>query len=159
MKLFTRIFQMKSKQKNEEEMLRDFKRRIPFWGYRPVRYSIMEDFKDYKTDIDDYLERIFSGEVDDGNANILDDLILDMARQAERNLSQQRTDHEDSIKSIDIRAKSDKRAFELELERIKKSLEDNKINQLKYVQLLENDEFFKGGRKHENEEQRTVLPG
>ena len=138
----------KKKEQEGEVIVKDFKRRIPFWGYRPVNYKITEQFRDYKTEIDAYLEKLFKGEIDSGNADILDNMIIDCARQAEKDLVNQHSEHRDSIKSFDVRAASDKRAFELHLEQIRLRLMENRERQKKYLQLLDDDEFL---RRTENE--------
>lgn len=134
---------------SEKMVMNDFERRIPYWSYRPVSYEVYEPFKEYKTEIDGYLEKLFNGEIDDGNGDVLDNMIMDMARQAEKSLNRQRVEHRDMIKSLDIRAQSDRKAFKCQLELLKEQLENNKHNQEKYNKLADADEFIDRRRMYE----------
>ena len=126
---------------DETVVVNDFERRIPYWSYRTVNYSIPERFLRYKEEIDEYLRHLFEGEIDDGNGDVLDNLILDMAMQAELSLEQQKIEHKDLITSFNIRAKSDKVAFENELMLLEEKLSENKRNQGRYVARMEENEF------------------
>lgn len=127
---------------SEEAVVNDFERRIPYWSYRPTNYKVFEPFMEYKSEIDGYLEKLFNGEIDDGNGDVLDNMIMDMARQAEKSLAKQHTEHGDIIKSFDIRAKSDRIAFEDELKLLRDRLDICMKKQAKYKELLEEDEFI-----------------
>lgn len=125
------------------EIVRDFNRRAPFWSYRTRAYQIYAPFDQFKTSIDDYLDKLFQGEIDDANGDVLDALIFDLLRQAERDLDRQRTEHRDAITSFAIRAKCDPVAFEAELSALEERLEANKQEQQKKRELLafyENEE-------------------
>lgn len=141
------IFQRKEKAnqavKKEEAGAKDFERRIPFWNYRAVDYKNYEPFFQFRAEIDGYLEKLFAGEIDDGNGNVLDCIIGDMARQAEKDLARQRTEHRDMIKSFDIRAQSDRRAFENQLSLLKDYLAENRKKQEKYRVHVEANEFMR----------------
>lgn len=149
MSIFNQVNSLNKSVNSEKVVMKDFERRIPYWSYRPVNYEVCKPFKEYKTEIDGYLEKLFKGEIDDGNGDVLDNMIMDMARQAEKSLVNQRAEHRDMIKSLDIRAKSDRRAFGYQLELLKEQLEINKHNQEKYSKLADADEFIDRRRKYE----------
>lgn len=127
---------------DEEIIVHDFNRRLPYWGYLPTKYRILEHFADLRTELDEYLEKLFSGSIDSGNADILDNIITDVSRKAVKELEKQKTSHCDMIKSFDIRAKSDRKAFGRQLELYKESLEINKHEQEKYKTLSRVNEFL-----------------
>ncbi len=133
---------------DEETVVYDFNRRLPFWGYYPTRYKILDRFINFQNELDGYLANIFSGDIDSGNEDILDNLIIDISMQAAKSLSNQRTDHRDVIKSFDIRTHSDREAFCQQLEMLKAALDGNKKKQAIY-QSLSNNEEFGGGLIHE----------
>lgn len=147
MSIFNQIKSPNKGADREQTIVRDFERRIPYWSYRPVDYQGYETFMEYQSEIDSYLEKLFAGEVDSGNADALDTLIISTAKQAEKDLERQRTEHLDTIKSFDIRAKSDRKAFESELSLLRTELEMNRKEQEKYEQLLEEDQFLKRRRQ------------
>lgn len=122
-------------------VVRDFNRRTPFWSYRTSDYKPYPPFARFKEDIDAYLEKLFAGDIDDGNADVLDTMISDVLRQAEHDLAHQRTEHHDVIVSFGIRAKSDKLAFERELQKRSEALEQNLQEQNEIRQRLRKNEF------------------
>ena len=146
MNIFNQLKNPKKSVDNKEVIVNDFQRRIPYWSYRATNYGVYEPFIKFKDEIDGYLAKLFSGEIDDGNGDVLDNMIFDMARQAEKSLAEQRTEHRDIIKSFDIRMKSDRDAFERELELLRTQLEDNMKKQERYSSLVENDEFLQDRR-------------
>ena len=130
-----------------ESIVADFKLRAPFWSYRTVPYREYEPFVNFTADIDNYLERLFEGEIDDGNGNVLDNIICDMARQAEEHLKRQHTEHRDTIKSFDIRNKGDKTAFMNERILLQAEIEDTE-QQIEEVKRRMKRDKFVGGEKH-----------
>ena len=127
-------------------IVNDFERRIPFWSYRAVNYKDYEPFTNLKTELDGYLKQLFKGEIDDGNGDVLDNLIADRSRQAKKDLARQRTDHIDTIKSFDIRARSDKKAFEDELALVMEQMEENRQTLRRYKERMARDEFMEVGQ-------------
>ena len=85
-----------------------FARRVPFWSYRARDYLLYEPLVSFRGEIDGYLERLFAGDLDEGNGDVLDNMIADLVRQAEECLKRQRTEHKDAIISFGIRAKSER---------------------------------------------------
>lgn len=128
---------------NDEEVVRDdFDRRAPFWEFRARSYSDYLPFTKYREEIDKHLEALFRGDIDDGNGDTLDALIIDMAQQAKRFMEKQRTDHQDIIMSLDIRSISDKQAFLDQREKYEKTLEENLFEQSKYEEMISKHEFI-----------------
>ena len=104
-----------------------FRGRVPFGNSRPVDYEEYEPFVSFKPIIDGYLEKLFAAgsALDEGNKDVVDPLIADMATKAEQHLEQQRIDHANSLNAFNTRRGGDKRAFERELETLREALAQN----------------------------------
>ena len=116
------------KNKAEDKRIKkDFQMRAPFSEYRPVDYEGYKPFLEFKPVIDGYLEKLFAAgtALDEGNKNVLDDLINDMAGKAEQHLERQRIEHTDKIHAFSNRRRGDERAFGRELETLKEALAQN----------------------------------
>ena len=131
------------------EVLHDFKRNSPYWQYRAVRYQQYRPFDEYRDEIDRYLEKLFAGEVDEENGDILDNLIGDITRQALHHLDRQRVEHRDTIHSLHIRHESDRILFESQMQHLKEALVENRRNQEIVMALLKKDEFVCTGGKYD----------
>ena len=92
-------------------------------------------------EIDSYLEKLFNGEVDSGNGDVLDMIIGSVTRQAKHALEKQHCNHRDIIKSFDIRAKSDKKAFEDQRSRLQAELDEMNEEFGCYKELIVKDSF------------------
>ena len=57
--------------------------------------------------IDEHLEKLFSGEVDDGNGDMLDSILFAPAREAKPDLEKQHVDHGDMLRRLITRRKGD----------------------------------------------------
>jgi hypothetical protein len=132
---------------NTETVVYDFKLRAPFWSYRTVPYREYEPFSGFTPEINSHLDKLFQGEIDDGNGDVLDNMICDMARQAEKDLDKQRTEHGDIIKSFDIRNRGDRTAFEHELTLLQSELLENEQQTAEIKTRLKQDKFI-GGKKY-----------
>lgn len=91
----------------------DFTRRP---GYESTRAAEYELYSGLRQDIllpklEAHLKELFSGEVDDGNGDLLDGLILAPAREAAQELARQKYDHEDAIRRIIARRDADREDF------------------------------------------------
>ena len=130
---------------DERVATNDLRRRIPKVDYRPCDYEILPRFKNLKVEIDEYLDKLFAGEIDAGNGNVLDELIIDVGREARAELDRQYISHQDII--IDLKAYHDGnvRQFESELAGLKTDLEG--VNS-RLVAISEREESIKftGGR-------------
>ena len=57
--------------------------------------------------IDDHLDKLFAGSVDDANGDMLDEIIFGAAREALPYLSKQHIDHNDTIRRFIVRRTAD----------------------------------------------------
>lgn len=147
--LFKRPTNANDNDEYESKVVHDFSRRTLFWYYRPLDYKIYEPFDDIKNELDNYLEKLFEGDIDEANGAVLDTIILDRCRQAKKDLAKQRVQHRDHIKDFDIRAKSDEISYNMELQRMKSALEAVSKKLDKYEELSDRDTFIAGGRSYE----------
>lgn len=124
-----------------KKLVSDFERRTPYWSYRPANYKIYEPFANYRKEIDKYLDKLFKGEIDDANGDVLDNLIVQMTHQAIKVLEHQRTEHRDLLKSFDIRRSSDRKTFEKQLLLLQEDLKKNQVEQEEYRNRMLKNEF------------------
>ena len=96
----------------DDTVVRDFQRRAPYWSYRVTDYRPYAPFSAFRQELDGYLEKLLAGEIDDGNGDVLDNLIGDMARQALLDLEKQRADHQDNLRSLEVRTVGDRDQFQ-----------------------------------------------
>jgi len=82
-------------------------------------------FVNFTPTIDEYLTKLFAGEIDEGNKDVLDAYITDMAAQAIEDLKKQQSAHADKIHDLYHRRVGDKLAFERHLEQLNGDLERN----------------------------------
>ena len=106
------------------QVVHDFRLRLPYENYRTKEYELYHKLKDEEIlpRIDDHLEKLFSGEVDDGNGDMLDSILFSPAREAKPDLAKQHVDHGDMIRRLIIRRKSDIADFETIVETLKNEL-------------------------------------
>ncbi len=124
---------------DERIVVKDFIRRIPFWGHRNIAYRDFEPLINLKQELDEYLENLFHGEIDDGNADVLDNIIFDRVRQAMEDLKYQSVEHEDMNCSFENRVDSDLSAFSQERDNL---MEDLKFINREYERLMRLYEKF-----------------
>ena len=117
----------KNKNKDKNKTVTNFKMRSPFGTYRPVDYKEYSPFTNFKTTLDDHLEKLFAGDnsIDEGNKSTLDPLINDMSAKSEQDLNRQKVSHIESINNFYNRHVADKLAFEKQREQLKAALEEN----------------------------------
>ena len=111
------------KTESTPQIVHDFQRRLPYWSYRARGYEKAEPSQADREAIDKYLEALFSGEIDDGNHDVLDNLISDRVRQKKNDYKMQRVENRDMIHSYGIRAEADCTAFCQRLELLKNERE------------------------------------
>lgn len=58
----------------------DFTRRAPFWSYRVKDYLLYGPLVSFRGEIDSYLNKLFAGDIDEGNGDVLDSMIADLVR-------------------------------------------------------------------------------
>ena len=108
----------------EQTIVNDFTRRTPYASYRPVEYQLYAPLLTFQKPLDDYLEKLFAGDIDDANGNVLDNLIGDMARMALLDLDRQRVRHGDVLRDLAIRNDADRSAFQSAKARVQQQLEE-----------------------------------
>ena len=94
----------------------DFKRRIQclFESYRSTDYRHYPGLseEEMKPKLDRHLEALFSGDVDDGNGDMLDNIIFGPYRESVPYLNIQRLNHKDMNRRLVARRVSDRADFE-----------------------------------------------
>lgn len=151
MKMF---FRRKEKSEPEQgiecrqEVVNDYNRRKPYWSYRPVNYEFCSSFSELKNEIDGYLEHLFAGDIDDGNGDVLDSIILSRAKQAKCDLEIQRTHHRDIINEMNLGMLGNLKFFHNRLELQRKYLEKKKKELTKYEELVDSDAFISRRKKN-----------
>lgn len=126
-------------------VVNDFIRRTPFWSYRTVSYKDYSPLMNFGKVIDEHLQELFKGQIDEANGDALDNLIFDIVRQAELDLADQRCKHRDMINSFGIRARGDRNSFEGQKRRLEDALSINLMEQAEIRRRFEKV-TFKGGR-------------
>ena len=134
------MFPNKKKFKDEDNIVKSFKLRSPFGNYRPIDYKEYAPFVNFKPTLDGHLEKLFAGDLDAGNKNILDPLIIDMTEKSEQDLQRQKAGHIETINSFYNRHAADKLAFEKQREQLKSALEENE------QELQEAEERYKANK-------------
>ena len=88
----------------------DFMLRFPYESYRTTEYALYHklDETEMLPRIDDHLEKLFVGNVDDANGDMLDEIIFGAAREALPYLSKQHIDHNDTIRRFIVRRTADR---------------------------------------------------
>lgn len=107
------------------EVAYDFRRRFIYEQYRPTDYSMYYKLKEtyMKQMLDKYLDALFAGEVDDGNGDVMDNIILGAVREAQSDLQIQRSDHNDMLRRLIARRNADRKDFCRMTEEYKHKLE------------------------------------
>lgn len=91
----------------------DFRLRSSATGYesyRTVEYRLYHKLEEDEMlpKLEDHLTKLFSGEVDDGNADMLDAILFGAAREALPDLGRQHYDHTDMLRRLIIRRMADR---------------------------------------------------
>lgn len=83
---------------------------VGFESYRTTEYTLYRnlDEEEMLPKIDDHLEKLFAGSVDDANGDMLDEIIFGAARGALPYLSKQHIDHNDTIRRFIVRRTADR---------------------------------------------------
>lgn len=83
---------------------------VGFESYRTTEYTLYHklDEAEMIPKIDDHLEKLFAGSVDDANGDMLDEIIFGAARAALPYLSKQHIDHNDTIRRFIVRRTADR---------------------------------------------------
>ncbi len=93
----------------------DFCLRYSFDSYRPVDYRIYHklDEKEMISRLDEHLGKLFAGDVDAGNAEMLDAFLFGIAGEAISDANTQHCRHRDTIRRLIVRRKSDREDLKL----------------------------------------------
>ena len=94
-------------------IVHDFRLRstqIGFESYRTVDYRLYHKLKEEEMlpRLDEHLGKLFAGEVDDGNGDMLDSLLFGAAREALPDLDYQHCNHADMLRRLIIRRQADR---------------------------------------------------
>lgn len=83
---------------------------IGFESYRTTEYTLYHklDEAEMLPKIDDHLDKLFAGSVDDANGDMLDEILFGVAREALPYLSKQHIDHTDTIRRFIVRRTADR---------------------------------------------------
>ena len=81
-----------------------------FESYRTVEYRLYHklDEDEMIPRLEEHLNKLFAGEVDDGNGDMLDAILFGAAREALPDLGRQHYDHSDMLRRLIIRRKADR---------------------------------------------------
>ena len=120
-------------------IVHDFRLRFPFESYRPTEYLLYSklDEKIILPKIDEHLEKLFAGDIDDGNGNTLDAIIFSSAREAKPDLTRQRHNHTDTINRLITRRKTDIEDFKNMLKSLCSELEELKNDYYKICKQID----------------------
>lgn len=120
----------------------DFRRRLTvFESYRPSEYRMTPKLEEdvVMPMLETHLEKLFAGEIDDANGDVLDRLIFAGAREGKPYLALQHYEHKDLIARLVARWKSDykdlKNLREFRGQELEELLADHKAT----CKLLEKD--------------------
>lgn len=79
-------------------------------SYRTVEYRLYHKLKEDEMmpRLEEHLNKLFAGSVDDANGDMIDAIIFGAAREALPDLGRQRYDHSDMLRRLIIRRKADR---------------------------------------------------
>lgn len=122
---------------DNKSMVHDFRLRssaIGFESYRTCEYRLYHKLKEGEMlkILENHLSKLFNGEVDDANGDMLDAILFDTAREAISDLQNQRCDHKDVLRRLSVRHKADCADIKMMLEARLKEYEQlkNELNKL-----------------------------
>lgn len=98
---------------DNKTLVNDFRLRssspIGFESYRAVDYHLYHKLEEDEMipRLEEHLSKLFSGEVDDANGDMLDNIIFSAAREGIADLGRQHYDHMDTLRRLSVRSKAD----------------------------------------------------
>lgn len=113
---------------DSKSVVHDFCQRMPWISYRAVEYRLYHKLseKEMLPKLEDHLTKVFAGDIDDANGDILDAILFSAVREGVADLECQRIDHGDTLRRLIVSRKSNyedicriKEAREHEYEEIK----------------------------------------
>ena len=143
---------------DERRIVYDFRLRstkIGFESYRTVDYRVYPQLSEEEMlpKLDEHLEKLCAGAIDDGNGDVLDSILFSVLREAMHNLNRQRFDHQDMIKRLAIRREADRK----DIQRLKERREAE-CHQLEeeYVTICKKKEAYERGVNYEKRRERIA---
>ena len=130
------------------DVVNDFTYQIPYWSYKVSAYREYSPFADLTATLDEHLEKLFAGEIDDGNGDVLDCLIADYARENFRYLAQQRVEHCGALKMFQVQREGAKHSFESHYKSIEQTAQE-KRDELEELLHRRKRDRFEGGKNNE----------
>lgn len=130
-------------------LVNDFRRRPPYWSYRPVGYVPLKEFMEFQKIIDEHLNALFAGNIDDGNGDVLDNLIRDITCKAAEDLALQKVKHNNTIHDLVRRVEGDRDVFDDEQAKLKTLLSENDERLKQIGKKINKNEYFVGGESNE----------
>lgn len=90
-------------------IVHDFRLRTPFESYRTVEYRLYHKLEETEMmpRLEDHLNKLFAGDVDSANSDMLDAILFGAAREGLADLGKQHYDHSDMLRRLIIRRKAD----------------------------------------------------
>lgn len=93
-------------------VVRDFRLRatqVGFESYRATEYRLYHKLEECEMmpRLEEHLSKLFAGEVDDANGDMLDNIIFGAAREALPDIVRQHYDHLDMLRRLIVRRKAD----------------------------------------------------
>ena len=81
-----------------------------FESYRTVEYRLYHKLEETEMipKLEEHLNKLFAGDVDDANGDMLDNILFGAAREALPDLGRQKYDHLDMLRRLIIRRKADR---------------------------------------------------
>ena len=126
------------------EVVNDFTCQIPYWSYQVSAYREYAPFSNLTATLDAHLEKLFTGELDDGNGDVLDCLIADYARESFRFLAQQRVEHRGVLKMFQVQRQGAKRAFESHYRSLEQTVQEKRQERDELLKRKRTDRFEGG---------------
>lgn len=126
------------------EVVNDFTCQIPYWSYQVAAYREYAPFSNLTAVLDEHLEKLFTGELDDGNGDVLDCLIADYARESFRFLGQQRVEHSGALKMFQVQRQGAKSAFESHYRAIEQTVQEKRMERDELLKRKRMDRFGGG---------------
>ena len=90
----------------------------------PPDYVLNQEILSFLGEINKHIEPLLSGGIDEGNANVLDNMIDDIAKRAANDIEQQYATHVNLIKRLDASREGDMRESELRLKDLRQGLSE-----------------------------------
>ncbi len=130
------------------EVVNDFTCQIPYWSYQVSAYREYPPFSDLTATLDEHLEKLFTGEIDDGNGDVLDCLIADYARENFKFLAQQRVEHRSALKMFQVQREGAKHSFESHYKSMEQTAQEKRKELDELLKRGKRDRF-EGGKNNE----------